>query len=123
MTPTECVDGAAPLFLQICEGVKCLHDNQIIHRDLKPHNILLRRDGQVKILDFGIAKAQGAGNDQTRAGVVVGTLPYMPPEVKTGAPASPRSDIWSLGAIFFECLTGDRLVSAGRGTKGRRGAV
>ena len=108
---TFTADGAAPLFLQMCEGVKCLHDNHIIHRDLKPHNVLLRRDGQVKILDFGIAKRDGGG-DQTRAGVVVGTLPYMPPEVRSGAPASPRSDIWSLGAIFYECLTGDRLISA-----------
>ena len=109
---TFTADGAAPLFLQMCEGLKALHDNQIIHRDLKPHNILLRRDGQVKILDFGIAKGSEAAADQTRAGVVVGTLPYMPPEVKSGVPASPRSDIWSLGAIFFECLTGDRLVTA-----------
>src|SRR5262249_38311878 len=89
-------------------GLKCLHDNRVIHRDMKPHNLVLRSDGQVKILDFGIAKHAGS-DDHTRAGVVVGTIPYMPPEVKAGVVASARSDIWSLGAIFYEFLTGRRL--------------
>jgi serine/threonine-protein kinase len=113
---TFSTDGAVPLFLQMLEGLRCLHENRIIHRDLKPHNILLRPDGGVKILDFGIAKHQGGttvtSEAITRIGVVVGTLPYMPPEVKSGVAASARSDIWSLGAIFFECLTGERLVAA-----------
>jgi len=100
---------AAALFVQMAEGLRCLHENAIIHRDLKPHNILLRVDGQIKILDFGIAKHSG-GSDHTTAGVVVGTLPYMAPEVKLGLGASVQSDIWSLGAIFFECLVGKRLA-------------
>ncbi|MBX3021923.1 MAG: serine/threonine protein kinase [Bdellovibrionales bacterium] len=103
------VDGALPLFMQMLEGLKSLHDNRIIHRDLKPHNVLLRPDGQIKILDFGIAKHVGT-QEHTRAGVIVGTLPYMSPELKNGAPASMRSDLWSLGSIFFECLVGKRLI-------------
>lgn len=106
---TFTIDGAISLFLQMTEGLKSLHDNRIVHRDLKPHNVLLRPDGQVKILDFGIAKHVGHG-DNTRVGVIVGTLPYMAPELKNGSPASMRSDLWSLGAIFFECLTGKRLI-------------
>jgi serine/threonine protein kinase len=104
-------EAAAPLFEQMLEGVRCLHENRIIHRDLKPHNILLRPDGQIKILDFGIAKHATAG-DYTQVGVVVGTLPYMAPELKSGIPASQQSDFWSLGAIFYECLTGTPLTLA-----------
>lgn len=106
---TFTIEGALPLFLQMVDGLKSLHENKIVHRDLKPHNLLLRPDGQIKILDFGIAKHAGQ-NENTRAGVIVGTLPYMAPELKNGAAASARSDLWSLGAIFFECLTGKRLV-------------
>ena len=103
-------DEALPLFEQMLEGLKCLHENKIIHRDLKPHNVLVRADLQVKILDFGIAKAVGEASEHTVAGVVVGTIPYMPPEVKVGIPANIQSDIWSLGAIFYECLTGQQLA-------------
>ncbi len=106
-------EAAAPLFEQMLEGVRCLHENRIVHRDLKPHNVLLRPDGQIKILDFGIAKHAAAG-DYTRVGVVVGTLPYMAPELKSGAPATQQSDFWSLGAIFYECLVGTPLVLAMR---------
>lgn len=102
---------AAPLFEQMLEGLRCLHDNRIIHRDLKPHNIMIRPNGQIKILDFGIAKQIGAaGTDRTSAGVIVGTIPYMAPEVRTGAKATPRSDFWSLGAIFYECVVGKPLA-------------
>lgn len=104
-------DGAIPMFEQMLEGLKCLHENRIIHRDMKPHNLVLRSDGQVKILDFGIAK-HVESMEHTRSGVVVGTVPYMPPEVRAGVIASARSDLWSLGAIFYECLTGRRLHAA-----------
>lgn len=110
-------EAAAPLFVQMLEGVRCLHENRIIHRDLKPHNILLRPDGQIKVLDFGIAKHAGAG-EYTQVGVVVGTLPYMAPELKSGVPASPQSDFWSLGAIFYECLIGKPLILAMRDSNG-----
>ncbi len=101
-------DLAAPMFIQMLEGVQCLHNNRIVHRDLKPHNIMVRKDGQVKILDFGIAKPSDSGNF-THVGVVVGSLAYMAPEVKLGIAASERSDLWNLGAIFYECLTGKAL--------------
>lgn len=102
---------AIPVFAQILEGLGSLHDSHIIHRDLKPHNILVRRDGQVKILDFGIAKQMLPGlGEGTSVGVIAGTLPYMAPEVRIGEPAHPGSDIWSLGAIFYEMLVGRPLA-------------
>lgn len=104
-------DLAMPMFLQMLEGLQCLHDNRIVHRDLKPHNIMVRPDGHIKILDFGIAKPVDSGN-LTHAGVVVGSLAYMAPEVKVGITATERSDLWNLGAIFYECLTGKPLIKA-----------
>ncbi len=104
--PTEI---ALFLFEQILSGIKRLHEHNIIHRDLKPSNILIRADGQIKILDFGIAKSFD-GHVNTNPGVAVGTPPYMAPELRSFKPASNRSDFWSLGAIFFECLTGKLLV-------------
>lgn len=101
-------DLAAPMFIQMLEGLQCLHSNRIVHRDLKPHNVMVRKDGQIKILDFGIAKPSDSGNF-THVGVVVGSLAYMAPEVKLGIAATERSDLWNLGAIFYECLTGRAL--------------
>ena len=72
-------DEAAPIFLQLLEGLRSLHDMRILHRDIKPHNLMIRPNGQVKILDFGIAKRLGdRSHDNTTVGVVVGTLAYMP---------------------------------------------
>ncbi len=99
---------ATYLFSQMVTGLKCLHDNKILHRDLKPQNILVRADGQIKILDFGIAKLTD-NLENTKSGFMVGSPSYMAPELKNGVGASIRSDLWSLGAIFFECLTGKRL--------------
>jgi serine/threonine protein kinase len=101
-------DLAAPMFIQMLEGLQSLHANRIVHRDLKPHNVMVRKDGQIKILDFGIAKPADAGNF-THVGVVVGSLAYMAPEVKLGIAATERSDLWNLGAIFYDCLTGKAL--------------
>ncbi len=104
-------DEAVPIFEQMLEGLKCLHDNHIIHRDLKPSNILLRPNGQIKILDFGIAKqVDDLDSEETRVGVIIGTAPYMPPEMKAGIRATMLSDYWSLGAIFYECLVGKPLA-------------
>jgi serine/threonine protein kinase len=103
-------DEATPLFFQLLKGMSALHDRNIIHRDIKPHNLMLRPDGQIKILDFGIAKRMGDEDEADRAKKLVGTMAYLPPEVIHGSRADKRSDLWSLGAIFYEAVVGQTLV-------------
>lgn len=102
---------ALPLFLQILSGVSALHRSQIIHRDIKPPNILLRADRTIKIVDLGIAKkTDESGIFKTEVGLVVGTPRYLAPEIAKGSKANYRSDIWSLGAVFYEFLVGQPLI-------------
>ncbi|HUP59564.1 MAG TPA: protein kinase [Thermoanaerobaculia bacterium] len=131
MTLREALDrGPLPLrkavdyAVQIANGLASAHEKGIVHRDLKPDNIFLTRDGRLKILDFGIAKltapgvvgkSSGAGPDgptfqiaATEPGMVLGTVGYMSPEQVRGEPVDQRSDLFSLGAIFHEMLTGTR---------------
>jgi serine/threonine protein kinase/Flp pilus assembly protein TadD len=91
---------------KIAEGLKVAHDKNIIHRDIKAENIMLTKSGQLKIMDFGLAKLRSQSS-LTRAGSSLGTLSYMSPEQAQGLNADNRSDLWSLGILFFELLTGD----------------
>ncbi len=91
---------------QIANGLRAAHEKGIIHRDIKPENIMLTKDNQVKIMDFGLAKLKGTSG-LTKAGTSVGTLSYMSPEQTQGIPADHRCDIWSLGVVVYEMLTGE----------------
>ena len=88
---------------QICDGLAFAHAGDIVHRDLKPANIHLLANGQVKIMDFGLARL--GGSEMTRTGMVMGTPHYMSPEQVRGERADSRSDIFSLGCVFYELLT------------------
>lgn len=120
------IRGRLGLFLQVCEGVSHAHQLGIIHRDLKPSNILVesRRDQPplVKVIDFGIARALERPHleGRTSAGLVVGTLGYMSPEQLGGAMSGvgTRSDVYSLGLVLFEVLTGARPFDEQAGLRG-----
>ena len=105
--------------LQIAQGLAAAHDRGVVHRDLKPENLIVTRDGRVKILDFGLAKLMATSpittqDDDTAAqlttdpGMVLGTLAYMPPEQIRAQDIDPRADIFALGAILYEMLSGQR---------------
>jgi serine/threonine protein kinase len=93
------------LIMQICAGLAAIHETGIIHRDLKPENILIRKDGLVKIADFGIARVETKSN-LTEHGSVVGTLNYVSPEYLIESKVDWRSDIYALGVLGYEMLTG-----------------
>jgi tetratricopeptide (TPR) repeat protein/TolB-like protein len=96
---------ALTIAVQVAEGLAAAHEHDIVHRDIKPGNILMMKDGTARIADFGLAKLAG-GARLTRPGAVVGTVAYMSPEQLCGADADQRTDIWSLGVVLFEMLSG-----------------
>lgn len=93
------------IMLQLTSGIACAHDSYIIHRDIKPQNVLILEDGTVKITDFGIAMALNS-NELTQTNSVMGSVHYLPPEQANGSGATIKSDIYSLGILMYELLTG-----------------
>jgi Tol biopolymer transport system component len=120
------LDEALNIARQVAEALEEAHEHGIIHRDLKPANIKVTREGKVKVLDFGLAKAyEGDGTSSgvdishsptmsrhmTEAGIILGTAAYMSPEQARGKSVDRRADVWSFGVVLFEMLTGTRLFS------------
>ena len=101
---------ATDLVLQICSGLREAHAQGIVHRDLKPENIMIDAQGNVKIMDFGIARSMEAVTRMT--GSMVGTPAYMAPEQVAGKPVDYRTDIYSLGLILYEMFTGTAAFRA-----------
>ena len=99
------VGRAFPIGEQIAAALAFAHERGLVHRDIKPQNILVERDGHTKVADFGIARAVYS-EQMTRPGVVLGTVEYLSPEQARGKPAQPSSDLYSLGVVLYEMLTG-----------------
>jgi len=96
---------ALELALQICSGLEAAHASGLVHRDVKPRNLLLRPDGVLKIADFGIARA-AESTRLTEIGTILGTAAYLAPEQAEGLEATPAADLYSVGAVLYELLTG-----------------
>ncbi len=120
------VEDAIAIGEQIAAGLEAAHESGVVHRDLKPSNVILRPDGRVKILDFGLAKALAPDTTSgmsspslsptmtsagTLAGMILGTAAYMSPEQARAKPVDRRADIWALGCVLYEMLTGRRLFT------------
>ena len=98
---------ALELAIQVGEGLACAHEHGVVHRDVKPQNVLLNGDGQAKVTDFGIARSLDVDHGMTQTGTVIGTSNYIAPEQASGRSVDERTDIYSLGVVLFELLTGD----------------
>src|SRR5689334_4755220 len=110
------VSQACFIVMKVCEGLDYAHNKRdqagrelhLVHRDVSPQNVLISFEGEVKIIDFGIAKAAGKGS-KTQAGILKGKFGYMSPEQVRGLPVDRRSDVFSCGIVLYELLTGERL--------------
>jgi serine/threonine-protein kinase len=101
------VDEVIDIAIQIAQGLAKAHSKKIMHRDIKPANILITKDRQIKIVDFGLAKLAGR-TMLTKEGTTLGTVAYMSPEQTLGTDVDHQTDIWALGVILYEMLTGER---------------
>lgn len=97
---------AVDITTQILSGLKHAHERGVIHRDIKPSNVILTVSGEVKIVDFGLAKLADNAECLTETGALLGTVAYLPPEVLQGLDADHRGDVWSCGVVFYEMLAG-----------------
>ncbi len=101
--------GIAPtlaIATQLAQSLVAAHQQGVIHRDIKPQNLLLDKEGGLKVMDFGIARLSGGSNGLTEVGMTIGTPDYMSPEQMLGETVTDRSDLYSVGVVLFECLTG-----------------
>ncbi|MBA9003424.1 serine/threonine-protein kinase [Thermomonospora cellulosilytica] len=109
------VGWAAAIAAQVCAVLAIAHDRGLVHRDIKPQNLMLTRDGTVKVLDFGVATVLEAGPGLTRithTGAVIGTPAYMAPEQLRGERPGPRTDLYALGCVLYEMLSGGPVFAA-----------
>ena len=112
-----CADGplaaaqVAAVGAALCEALTYVHTHGVVHRDLKPGNVLLGADGRVRLADFGIARLLGDTAGHTATGTMIGTAAYLAPEQVRGQPVSPASDVYSLGLLLLEAITGQRAYT------------
>jgi serine/threonine-protein kinase len=93
--------------IQVCSGLQAAHEQGIVHRDVKPANLFVTDDGVVKLMDFGIARVEGAAMELTRTGTIAGTPGYMAPEqIRDSSKVTPAADIYSVGVVSYRALTG-----------------
>jgi hypothetical protein len=100
------VERALPFAMQMCDALQAAHDAGVVHRDLKPHNVLIDKEGNSYLADFGISRSMKAGETMTQTGAILGTIDYMCPEQARGETPDHRGDIYSFGLVLYNMLTG-----------------